>query len=101
MHIHDNLWIALGTEFQAMREAASLGSSVRLLPAAGQIHQGPSRPMHLTAIEAFCETLDAAMESNTADTIFVIYTGSDDAEALLQACLQVGAYLMLRRDVDA
>ena len=55
--------------------------------------------MHLTAIEAFCDTLDAAIESNSPNTIFVIYTGSDDTVAQLQSCLQVGAYLMLRRQM--
>jgi hypothetical protein len=56
--------------------------------------------LHLTAIEAFCKTLDSAKKSQSADAAFIIYTGSDDALALMHACLQVGAYLVLRRELE-
>ena len=103
--IHGNLGIALGTEMQARQHAQSLDSSVRLfLPAtlvpAADHRQGLFRPLHLTAIEAFCEALDDAMETENQDELVIVYTGSDNTLALLQTCLQVGAYLILRRELE-
>jgi hypothetical protein len=56
--------------------------------------------MHLTDIEAFCDSLGTTMEAEDTETTVVIYTGSDDAVAQMHACLLVGAYLMLRRELD-
>ena len=44
--------------------------------------------------------MDAALESENEDAKLVVYSGSDDPVALSHACLQVGAYLMLRRELD-
>ena len=103
MNIHDNLWIAIGTEIQARQDAQHFDASFRLFPAAvPAADRGESlfRPLHLTAIEAFCEKLDAAMERENENVIIIVYTGSDDPVALLHTCLQVGAYLMLRRELE-
>ncbi len=103
LNIHDGICIVAGTELQAKQAASHLGAAVHLVPAAVYIEKQlevPFRPIHLTAVQAFCETLSEAMENKTPDTAYVIYTGSDDAIALMQTCLLVGAYLMLRVELE-
>ena len=104
LKVHRNICIAVGDKAQACRSVVCLeGTSVHLIPSSApsaELQGGVFRPIPLPAIEAFCEELSQSIQKETNNAVFVVYTGSANTVALMHACLLVGAYMMLKEEME-